>query len=99
MDNPPLTVFAEFRAAPGKEKELAAILKGLIEPTRKEQGCLQYDLRVDNDAPGHLYFYENWTSLELLQAHLASPHLAAAEAKWDALLAEPVRVTLATRIA
>ena len=98
MDEATLTVFAEFRANPGREEELGGLLKGLIEPTRKEQGCLQYDLHADNDKPGHFLFFEKWTSMALLQAHLGSPHLTAFQARSAGLVAEPPRIVFASRI-
>ncbi len=99
MDETTVTVFAEFRAKAGMEEELGRLLKELIEPTRKEKGCAQYDLHVDNSQRGHFLFYENWTSMALLQAHLNSPHLTAVLGRSAKLLEEPVRVTFATRIA
>ena len=98
MDEPLLTVVAESYAKPGREEELGELLKGLIPPTRKETGCVQYDLHVDNDRPGHFLFLEHWTSLAHLQAHLASPHFAAFQARSAELLAEPPRIVLTKRI-
>jgi quinol monooxygenase YgiN len=98
MNEPALTVIAEFHAKPGREEELGGLLKGLLEPTRKERGCVQYDLHVDNDKPGHFLFVENWASMALLQAHLGSPHLTAFQARSADLLDEPLRIVFASRI-
>ena len=94
-----LTVVAEMTARPGKEADLRDALLALIEPTRKEDGCVQYDLHVATDAPGRFVFYENWTSAEALERHLATPHLKALGARMDDLLAEPARILTYTRIA
>ena len=99
MDKALLTVVAEIYAKPGREKEVGELLKGLVAPTRQEEGFVQYDLHVDNDNPCHFIFYENWTSMAHLEAHLASPHLADFDTKSKDLLAEPVRIVFATRIA
>ena len=93
-----LIVFAEMYAKAGKEDELRKVLLGLIGPTRKEKGCVQYDLHADNENPAHFFFYEQWTSKEHLDAHAASPHLTAFAAKANDLLAQPVRLVLATRM-
>jgi len=66
---------AEMIAKPGCEERLREELLRCIEPTRAEEGCLQYDLHVATDRPGHFLFYENWTSREALDRHLATPHL------------------------
>lgn len=94
-----LTVVAEMLARPGKEDELRAQLLALVAPTRKEEGCVQYDLHVSTAEPGRFVFYENWTSGETLERHLKSPHFRAFQEVADGLLAEPPRVLTVTRIA
>ena len=71
-----ITVVATFQARPGTEAELRAALLGLLAPTRQEAGCLNYDLHASPEEPGRFLFHENWTSRELLDAHLKSPHVA-----------------------
>lgn len=86
-------------ARPGKETELQRQLVALVAPTRKEEGCIQYDLHQDNGQPGRFVFFENWTSRELLDKHLASPHLTAFLNRADELLAEPPRILACTKLA
>lgn len=73
----PLTIVAKITAKPGHEAQVRAALTALIAPTLQEDGCLQYDLHVDNDAPGVFLFFENWTSRETWQAHMQSAHVKA----------------------
>ena len=73
------------------------MLLGLLGPTKKEAGYVQYDMHVDNDDPRHFLFYENWTSRDLLEKHIASPHVQAFMARQDELLTAPVRLVFATR--
>ena len=94
----PLTVVAEMRAKPGRELDLRNALLSLIEPTRREEGCIQYDLHVHTDDPARFVFYENWASRERLTVHLASPHLQAFLAASADLLAEPMRVATYNRM-
>lgn len=70
-----ITVVATFAAKPGKEAELKKALLSLIAPTRKETGCLNYDLHQSPDEPAKFLFHENWTSRAHLDAHLKSPHI------------------------
>jgi quinol monooxygenase YgiN len=93
-----LTVVAEITAKPGKAEELQRTLLGLIDPTRREEGCVQYDLHVSTDDPARFVFYENWTSRDMLDRHLASEHLKAFIAVADELLAEPPRILTYRRI-
>ncbi|MCC7498629.1 MAG: antibiotic biosynthesis monooxygenase [Bryobacterales bacterium] len=94
-----LTVVAEFQAKEGKETEARAALLALVEPTRAENGCVQYDLHTMNDRPGHFLFYELWNSRAELDRHAASAHLTMLGAKIPNLFVAPPRVDLFTRIA
>jgi Antibiotic biosynthesis monooxygenase len=46
-----LTVIAFMRAAPGKREELKAALEALIEPTKQEDGYVNYDLHQGVEDP------------------------------------------------
>lgn len=72
---PKLTIVAHITADNGKIDLVKAELEKLIEPTLKEEGCLQYDLHQDNENPGYFMFYENWESRELWQAHMEAQPL------------------------
>jgi quinol monooxygenase YgiN len=72
-----VTVVATFHARPGKEAELRAALLGLLAPTRKESGCLNYDLHQSPEDAAKFLFHENWTSKAALDAHLQSPQIKA----------------------
>jgi len=89
-----LVVNVHFQAAPGKEAALKAGLLGLVEPTRKEDGCILYDLHQSPDDPGKFMFYEIWTSRETLDRHSASAHILAFRGVRDTLLAKPGDLTL-----
>jgi len=94
-----LTVVAHMKSKPGREEDLRRAVLALIEPTRKEEGCVQYDLHVHSSDPGRFVFYENWASREHLDRHAASAHLKAFGALAADLLAEPPSVETYRRIA
>jgi quinol monooxygenase YgiN len=94
-----VTVIATFQARPGKEADLRAALTGLVAPTRKEAGCLNYDLHQSPENPGKFLFHENWTSKALLEAHLQSPHLKALLPQIDELCVAFPEITLWEKIA
>jgi len=72
-----LTIVANIKANPDKADLVKAELLKLIDITRKEEGCINYDLHQDNENLDHFMFYENWESRELWQTHMSAPHLAA----------------------
>jgi quinol monooxygenase YgiN len=70
-----ITVVATFQAKPGKEAELKKTLIGLVAPTLKEIGCINYDLHASPEDSAKFLFHENWTSKVALDTHLQSAHI------------------------
>ena len=70
-------VIAIFYAEMGKEDEMEGVLKDLIEPTRREAGCIRYDLlrSLKGEQYVEFVFVEEWESEETLDAHGRSEHL------------------------
>ena len=94
-----VTVVAELSAKPGREEELLQLLLSIIEPVRREDGCIQYDLHISTSDPASFLFYENWKDDDALKRHLASEHMRAFFAKAAELLAGPAKVSTYSRIA
>ncbi|SMG27495.1 putative quinol monooxygenase [Paraburkholderia susongensis] len=93
-----ITVVAISVAKPGHEEQLRAALEGIVGPTRKEQGVLQYDLHRDVQEPRRFVFVERWVSEEALAAHAKSAHIQAyrkAVADWI----EHAEIRVASKIA
>ncbi|MCF7454362.1 putative quinol monooxygenase [Vibrio sp. A1-1] len=67
---------AEVKAYPDSKDQVVNLLAGLLEPTRKEEGCCQYELYLDEKVEGLFMFQEIWASQEALDQHLQSPHMA-----------------------
>ncbi|MEW6211281.1 MAG: putative quinol monooxygenase [Acidobacteriota bacterium] len=82
-----LRVVARIIARPDKVEELRSLLAGLIEPTRKEPGCISYELLQNRHDPVDLTFVEEWESDAALDAHLATEHIREALAKVPKLVA------------
>src|ERR1700681_2370990 len=68
---------AFFRARSDNSEPLGAALAALVEPTRLEAGCLNYDLHRSVDDADVWFVYENWRSPEGFDAHMLSEHLQA----------------------
>lgn len=72
-----LTIVAHIKANPEHVALVKSELEKLIDITRAEAGCINYDLHQDNENPAHFLFYENWESRELWRTHMENTHLAA----------------------
>lgn len=86
MTNQPIALFVTFHALPGKFEELMKVLTDMTRLTRAEEGCLQYDLHVNQSEPNQLHFYEQWTTRAAHAAHDLTDHVQAFRAVQDELV-------------
>ena len=73
MNATPITVVAQIKAKPGNESQVRLLLLSVVAPSRKDAGCLNYDLHQGTNDPTLFLFHENWTSKAHLDAHLQKP--------------------------
>jgi quinol monooxygenase YgiN len=82
-----VTLIVLLRAREGQETLLEAELRALVSPSRREEGCLTYNLHRAIDTPGALLLHEVWSSREAHTEHTHTPHFLRWNARKDALLA------------
>ena len=76
-----------LRPRDGQDLMLEAELRALIAPTRKEEGCLRYDLHRSVEGPGAFLLHEIWETREHHTAHTKTDHFLRWNARKDGLLA------------
>jgi quinol monooxygenase YgiN len=82
-----VTLIVLLRAREGQETLLEAELRALVSPSRREEGCLTYNLHRAIDTPGALLLHEVWASRDAHTEHTHTPHFLRWNARKDALLA------------
>lgn len=80
-------VIARARAKIEHVAQVREILSGLVEPTRRESGCLGYELLQNSADPTDFVFVEEWKSAAEEHAHFATPHVSVALQRLVGLLA------------
>ena len=70
-------VIATIQCKPDLHAPYLAGARTMIAATRKENGCIFYDLTQSITAPNEFTFVERWASREALEAHFNTPHMAA----------------------
>ncbi|PUA79288.1 putative quinol monooxygenase [Nocardioides currus] len=87
-----LHVVATIPVKPEHVEAIASALGELVTATRQEAGCLAYHLFESAAAPGVFVTVERWTDQAALDAHMQSPHVAAAFAAAGDALAGDVAI-------
>lgn len=99
MSGNSLYVVAIVETSTDKAEELKSVCLELIEPTRKEKGCISYNLYQDTTNPGKFTFIENWQSKEHLDVHMKTPHLMAAGAAFGKIVTKDTVVMMLNKLA
>ena len=84
-----LRVVARIKASRNNVSAVRKLLSGLVEPTRKESGCVTYQLLQNRKDPTDFTFVEEWQDDSAFDAHLSSDHIQEALPKLESITAEP----------
>ncbi|HSH85955.1 MAG TPA: putative quinol monooxygenase [Methylophilus sp.] len=87
-----LSLVAFIYAKPGYQDEVATTLKSLIELSRSEAGCINYDLHQSSDDPTVFVMYENWHDRSDLDHHFNMPYMQEIMKSLPEMLRAPVEM-------
>lgn len=71
-----VTVIAQFFVKENNINEFLAKCRELIKYTRREAGCVSYELQQNTEQANHYVFLEQWKSKTDLELHFATPHFS-----------------------
>ena len=73
----PVVVIGQFRFPAERMDEARPVMRKVMEATRAEAGCSEYNYAEDVLDPGLIRVSEVWDSRAHLDAHMQTPHMAA----------------------
>jgi quinol monooxygenase YgiN len=73
----PVIVIARARSRPDARARFIAAALECIAATRREHGCLAYDMHESVTEPGQFVCIESWEQREHVDAHMKQPHVLA----------------------
>jgi quinol monooxygenase YgiN len=85
-----ITVVAKIVAKEENRELVKTELLKLVQATRTEEGCVNYDLHQDNNDANVFLMYENWKDTHALAQHAASAHYVAFQTAAEGTIAELV---------
>lgn len=93
-----LFIFARFHARPGSEGAVAAALRDVVAPSRKEPGCLSIHAFRSIRDPHLLYIHSRWRDEGAFESHAGLPHTVRFLERMESLIDHPLEVTRAEQI-
>lgn len=93
-----IKVIAKMVIKEDKVEEFKNIVKELVAETRKEEGCMIYELFQDVNNKNELSFVEEWESSEALQKHMNSKHFQEALPKFAEIQEKKPEISICTLV-
>ncbi|MCY6370589.1 putative quinol monooxygenase [Clostridium ganghwense] len=79
--------------------EFVEVFKGMIEPTKKEKGCIQYEMYQDEEKPSTLIVLEQWECREDFDNHMKSEHFERIAPKMSEYMTKETEINLCYKVA
>jgi len=73
----PVLVIARAKVLSAERERFIVAARDCIAATRREQGCLGYDIYESATEPGHFVSVESWEARADVDRHMGEPHLQA----------------------
>lgn len=73
----PVLVIARAKVSLAERERFLAAARDCIAATRREQGCLGYDIYESATEPGHFVSFESWEARADSDRHMQQAHLQA----------------------
>ena len=80
-----IVVIGQFRFPPEQMAAALPAMRKVMEATRAEDGCIEYNYGEDVLDPGLIRVSELWASRAQLDAHMRTPHMAVWQQERNAL--------------
>jgi quinol monooxygenase YgiN len=93
MTDQAFIVIAQIRIDPAMIEDAKRELETLVALTRKEPGCIRYELHQSAEDETIFLFYEKWAGKSAVDKHFKTPHFQAWERKSAKMVIEPVKAT------
>ena len=66
-------IVVEFETKPEHRSQFIDLMRGHAERSRRDDGCLQFDLMLPKDDDKHVFLVEKWRDQAALDAHAKGP--------------------------
>ena len=93
-----IKIMAQFNIKKDSVVKAIDLARELVEMTRQEKGCIQYDLLQEQEKPELLLIVETWESQEVLDIHSTSEHFGRIVPQLAEMCVTPPKVANMTQL-
>ena len=93
-----IKVVAQFFIKDGEVEKALGLAKELVLETKKEKGCLNYELFQSSQKDTQIAFIEEWENQAALDVHFKAPHFTDLVPKLQALTDQEAIITAFNKI-
>lgn len=97
-NNENIVLFARLKVKRGNVETAKRAALAIIEKSRAESGCLNYDFHQTIDDETIFLWHETWENKRAIDAHADSAHFKEFSAAIERITDEPLQVTLAKMV-
>jgi quinol monooxygenase YgiN len=90
-------ITVKFCAKPECRTEVIKLCTGMLEPSRKEPGCMSYNFFQDVTNEHSFFFFEEWKDQESIDKHNISPHYRHFIAQFESLINDRAVINVFTK--
>lgn len=98
MSDEKIVLVAHLKAKAESVDKIKEAALGIVEASRSEEGCLNYDIHQAIDDPAVFVWHETWANKAALDEHFAKPYFAEFFAVVQENTAEEPRILLTKMI-
>lgn len=89
-----IVLFARLKVKKGFENQAKSAASAIIEQSRAEAGCVNYDFHQAIEDETVFLWHETWANQSALDAHFEMPYFAELGAQLKDVTEEPLQLTL-----
>jgi quinol monooxygenase YgiN len=98
MSDEKIVLMARLKVKADKIQEAKAAALAIVEPSRKEAGCLNYDIHQSIEDETVFMWHETWANRDAVEEHFATPFFQDFFAVVGEIAAEPPQINLTRMI-
>lgn len=96
--NEEIVLFARLKVKAGKVEAARSAALAIVEESRSEAGCINYDIHQSIEDETLFFWHETWVSKAALDQHFATPFFGEFFKIVEEVVAEPPQINLTRKI-